>query len=71
MHCLTTASQTTDTGAPPRGLCGGAADSGARSARFNLWYLDTLVVHNKRLVNVEPSPSGSYTFLETAELEGN
>ena len=37
---------------------------------FNLWYLDTLVVHNKRLINVEPSPSGSYTFLETAELDG-
>jgi len=28
-------------------------------------------VHNKRLVDVEPSPSGSYTFLETAELVGN
>ena len=38
---------------------------------FNLWYLDTLAVHNKRLVDVEPSPSGSYTFLETAELVGN
>jgi peptide/nickel transport system substrate-binding protein len=35
---------------------------------FNLWYLDTLVVHNKRLINVVPSPSGKYTFLETAEL---
>ncbi|MGB8028835.1 MAG: ABC transporter substrate-binding protein [Terracidiphilus sp.] len=34
----------------------------------NLWYLDTLVVHNRRLTNVVPSPSGSYTFLETAEL---
>jgi peptide/nickel transport system substrate-binding protein len=33
---------------------------------FNLWYLDTLVVHNRRLSNVAPSPSGSYTFLETA-----
>ncbi len=37
---------------------------------FNLWYLDTLVVHNRRLTNVAPSPSGSYTFLETAELRG-
>ncbi len=35
---------------------------------INLWYLDTLVVHNRRLTHVVPSPSGSYTFLETAEL---
>ncbi len=36
---------------------------------FNLWYLDTVVVHNKRLTNVIPSATGRYTFLETAELE--
>ncbi|MGB6687642.1 MAG: ABC transporter substrate-binding protein [Terracidiphilus sp.] len=36
---------------------------------FNLWYLDTIVVHNRRLIEVVPSPSGSYSFLETAELE--
>jgi peptide/nickel transport system substrate-binding protein len=36
---------------------------------INLWYLDTIVVHNKRLTNVIPSPSGRYTFLETAELK--
>jgi peptide/nickel transport system substrate-binding protein len=35
---------------------------------INLWYLDTLVVHNRRLTNVVPSPSGSYTFWETAEV---
>ncbi len=35
---------------------------------INLWYLDTVVVYNKRLSNVIPSPSGKYTFLETAEL---
>ena len=35
---------------------------------INLWYLDTVVVHNRRLTRVVPSPSGSYTFLETAEL---
>ena len=35
---------------------------------FNLWYLDTVVVHNRRLTHVIPAPSGSYTFLETAEL---
>ncbi|MGA9060533.1 MAG: hypothetical protein WB341_02600 [Terracidiphilus sp.] len=27
---------------------------------FNLWYLDTLVLHNRRLTHVVPSPSGSY-----------
>jgi len=36
---------------------------------FNLWYLDTVVVHSRRLTNVVPSPSGSYSFLETAELQ--
>jgi peptide/nickel transport system substrate-binding protein len=35
---------------------------------INLWYLDTVIVSNKRLTNVVPSPSGRYTFLETAEL---
>ncbi len=35
---------------------------------INLWYRDTVVVHNRRLTHVTPSPSGSYTFLETAEL---
>ena len=35
---------------------------------INLWYRDTVVVHNRRLTHVLPSPSGSYTFLETAEL---
>jgi peptide/nickel transport system substrate-binding protein len=35
---------------------------------INLWYRDTVVVHNRRLTHVIPTPSGSYTFLETAEL---
>lgn len=35
---------------------------------FNLWYLDTVVVHSRRLTNVVPSPTGSYAFLETAEF---
>lgn len=35
---------------------------------FNLWYLNTIVVHNSRLTNVIPAPSGNYAFLETAEL---
>jgi peptide/nickel transport system substrate-binding protein len=35
---------------------------------INLWYRDTVVVHNRRLTKVVPAPSGSYIFLETAEL---
>ncbi len=35
---------------------------------INLWYRDTVVVHNRRLTGVTPSPSGSYAFLETAGL---
>ena len=35
---------------------------------INLWYLDTIIVHNRRLTHVVPTPSGRYTFLETAEL---
>jgi len=36
---------------------------------INLWYRDTVIVHNRRLRNVTPSPSGSFAFLEKAELE--
>ena len=35
---------------------------------INLWYRNTIVVHNRRLTDVAPTPSGSYTFLETAQL---
>jgi len=35
---------------------------------INLWYRDTVVVHNRRLSRVTPTPSGSYSFLEIAEL---
>ena len=35
---------------------------------INLWYRDTVVVHNRRLENVHPAPSGSFAFLETAEF---
>jgi peptide/nickel transport system substrate-binding protein len=35
---------------------------------INLWYRDTIVVHNRRLSNMAPAPSGNYLFLETAEL---
>jgi len=36
---------------------------------INLWYRDMVLVHTRRLTHVVPSPSGSYAFLETAELE--
>ena len=35
---------------------------------INLWYRDTTVVYNRRLGNLHPTPSGSFSFLETAEL---
>ncbi|HEX8812946.1 MAG TPA: ABC transporter substrate-binding protein, partial [Terracidiphilus sp.] len=35
---------------------------------INLWYRDTVVVHNRRLSHVQPTPSGSFTFLESVEL---
>ena len=35
---------------------------------INLWYRDTVVVHNRRLTNVVPNASGSFAFLEKAEL---
>jgi peptide/nickel transport system substrate-binding protein len=33
-----------------------------------LWYQDNVVVHTKRLQNIEVSPSGDYDFLKTATL---
>jgi peptide/nickel transport system substrate-binding protein len=35
---------------------------------MNLWYLDTVVIHNKRLENVHTSPSGNFEFLRDATL---
>ena len=35
---------------------------------MNLWYLDTVVIHNKRLDNVHTSPSGNFEFLRDATL---
>jgi peptide/nickel transport system substrate-binding protein len=37
---------------------------------INLWYLDTVLVHAKRVRNVQVNPSGNYNFLKTAELVG-
>lgn len=35
---------------------------------INLWYLDTVMVHSRRLGNIRLSPSGSFDFLKTATL---
>ncbi|HEY0795161.1 MAG TPA: ABC transporter substrate-binding protein [Acidisarcina sp.] len=35
---------------------------------INLWYIDTVLVHSKRLQNLHPSSSGSYDFLREATL---
>ena len=35
---------------------------------INLWYLDTVLVHNRRLQNLHLSPSGNYDFLRDAIL---
>jgi peptide/nickel transport system substrate-binding protein len=35
---------------------------------INLWYLDNVVVHSRRVKNLKVSPSGNYDFLKTAEL---
>jgi peptide/nickel transport system substrate-binding protein len=36
---------------------------------FNLWYKDSIVVHNRRLSGISISPAGSFTFLRAAKLE--
>jgi peptide/nickel transport system substrate-binding protein len=35
---------------------------------IDLWYLDNVLVHNKRVINVKLNPAGNYDFLRTAEL---
>ena len=35
---------------------------------FNLFYLDSVVVHDRRMTNVTPNPSGMFDFLRTASL---
>lgn len=35
---------------------------------INLWYLDTVIVHNTRLENIQLSSSGNFDFLRTASL---
>jgi len=36
---------------------------------FNLWYLDSVLVHSRRLNGITISPSGSYAFLTTAQWQ--
>jgi peptide/nickel transport system substrate-binding protein len=36
---------------------------------FNLWYKDSIVVHNRRLSGISISPSGSFEFLTTAQVQ--
>jgi peptide/nickel transport system substrate-binding protein len=35
---------------------------------IDLWYLDNVLVHNKRVSNLTLNPAGNYDFLRTAEL---
>ena len=35
---------------------------------IDLWYLDNVLVHNKRVQNVQLNPAGNYDFLRTAQL---
>ncbi len=35
---------------------------------IDLWYFDNVLVHNKRVSNLQLNPAGNYDFLRTAEL---
>jgi len=35
---------------------------------INLWYLDNVLVHNRRVEDLRLNPAGNYDFLRTAEL---
>ena len=35
---------------------------------IDLWYLDNVLVHNKRVRDLQLNPAGNYDFLRTAEL---
>lgn len=36
---------------------------------LNLWYLNAVVVHDKRLGDIHPNPSGTFDFLRTATVQ--
>jgi peptide/nickel transport system substrate-binding protein len=62
---------------------GGSSDQAQRRADYvrvqqilseelpsiNLWYLDAVLVHTRRLGNIQVSPSGNFDFLRTATVE--
>ena len=35
---------------------------------IDLWYLDNVLVHNRRVRNIQLNPAGNYDFLRSAEL---
>jgi ABC-type transport system substrate-binding protein len=35
---------------------------------INLWYLDNVMVHARRVQNIRMNPAGNYDFLRTAEI---
>jgi peptide/nickel transport system substrate-binding protein len=35
---------------------------------INLWFLDNVLVHTRRVKNLKLNPAGNYDFLRTAEL---
>jgi peptide/nickel transport system substrate-binding protein len=38
---------------------------------INLWYLDNVLVHTRRVQNLTLNPSGNYDFLKTAEISNH
>src|SRR5947209_2766414 len=36
---------------------------------LNLWYMDNVIIHTKRVKNVKTSPAGNYEFLRDIELD--
>ena len=36
---------------------------------FNLWYVDSILVYNRRLTEISVNPSGRYNFLKTARIQ--
>lgn len=36
---------------------------------LNLWYMDTVIVHDRRIGNIQLDPTGTYDFLRTATVQ--
>lgn len=36
---------------------------------LNLWYMDTVIVHDRRIGNIQLDPTGTYDFLRTASVK--